>query len=314
MNQIKNTLWCERYRPQKVQDCILPKGIKDVFQGIVDSGDIPNLLLSGSPGTGKTTVAMALCNELGVDVLKINASDDNGIDTLRTKLKSFAGTASLVGNKKKVIILDEADYLTNSAQPALRGIIEEFSNNCRFILTCNFKNKIISPLHSRCKVVDFVIKKDDKVQLMAQLMKRVFEILDAEKVSYEKQAVAEFIKKHFPDNRRILNELQGYSMSGNIDMSILSSFKNDELTKLVAALKNKDFKEMRSWVAENIDTDVEALYTAIYESMYDFVSPNSIPEFVILVHDYMYKSSFVMNKEINLVAFLTIVMAEIEFK
>lgn len=314
MNQIKNTLWCERYRPQKVQDCILPKGIKDVFQGIVDSGDIPNLLLSGSPGTGKTTVAMALCNELGVDVLKINASDDNGIDTLRTKLKSFAGTASLVGNKKKVIILDEADYLTNSAQPALRGIIEEFSNNCRFILTCNFKNKIISPLHSRCKVVDFFIKKDDKVQLMAQLMKRVFEILDAEKVSYEKQAVAEFIKKHFPDNRRILNELQGYSMSGNIDMSILSSFKNDELTKLVAALKNKDFKEMRSWVAENIDTDVEALYTAIYESMYDFVSPNSIPEFVILVHDYMYKSSFVMNKEINLVAFLTIVMAEIEFK
>ena len=314
ISEVKNSLWVEKYRPRKIADCILPKGIKDVFQGIVDSGDIPNLLLAGPPGTGKTTIAMALCNELDVDVMKINASDDNGIDVLRTRLKSFAGTVSLSAGKKKVIILDEADYLTNSAQPALRGIIEEFSHNCRFILTCNFKTKIISPLHSRCKVVDFVIKKDDKLGLMSQLMKRVFEILDAEKVAYDKPAVAEFIKKHFPDNRRILNELQGYSHSGKIDTGILSTFKNEEIAKLMDALKKKEFKEVRAWVVENVDSDVEALYTAIYENMYDYVAPNSIPEFVILVHDYMYKSAFAMNKEINLVAFLTMVMAEIEMK
>lgn len=310
---IKNTLFVEKYRPQKIQDCILPKATKDIFEGIVKSGDIPNLLLAGSPGTGKTTVAMALCNEMNLDVLKINASDENGIDTLRTKLKNFAGTVSLNGGKK-VVILDEADYLTNAAQPALRGIIEEFSHNCRFILTCNFKNKIIAPLHSRCKVIDFTIKKDDKLTLMSQLMKRVIEILDTEGITYDQKVVAEFIKKHFPDNRRILNELQSYAKSGSIDTGILSSFKNEEISKLMEILKKKEFKNMREWVAENSDSDIDALYTAIYENMYEHVSPDSIPEFVVLVHEYMYKSAFVMNKEINLVAFLTMVMAQIGLK
>lgn len=310
---IKNTLFVEKYRPQTIQECILPKTTKDIFQGIVKSGDIPNLLLAGSPGTGKTTVAMALCAEMGLDYLKINASDENGIDTLRTKLKSFAGTVSLNGGKK-VVILDEADYLTNAAQPALRGIIEEFSHNCRFILTCNFKNKIIAPLHSRCKVVDFTIKKEDKVALMSQLMKRVIEILDAEQIKYDQKAVAEFIKKHFPDNRRILNEVQSYAKGGSIDSGILTSFKNEEISKLMEILKKKEFKAMREWVVENSDSDINALYTAIYDNMYEHVQSDSIPEFVVLVHEYMYKSAFVMNKEINLVAFLTMVMAQIGLK
>lgn len=313
MNDMMNELWVEKYRPKKIEDCILPKAMKNIFKGIVESGEMPNLLLAGSAGTGKTTVAMAMCEELGLDVLKINASDENGIDTLRNKLKGFAGTVSMTGGKK-VILLDEADYLTNSAQPALRGIIEDYSHNCRFILTCNYKNKIIAPLHSRCKVIDFVIKKDEKMELMAQLMQRVFEILKNENVKFDQKAVAEFIKKHFPDNRRVLNELQSYSKTGSIDSGILSSFKNEEIAKLMKTLKEKKFKDMREWVVENADSDIDALYTAIYENMYEHIENESIPEFVVLLHDYMHKSAFVMNKEINLVAFLTMMMAQIGMK
>lgn len=313
MDSVKNSLFVEKYRPKKIDECILPENIKTIFNNIVKTKDIPNLLLAGSPGTGKTTVAMALCDELDIEYMKINASDENGIDTLRTKLKNYASTVSFNGNKK-VVILDEADYLTWQAQPALRGIIEEYSHNCRFILTCNFKSRIISPIHSRCKVVDFIIKPEEKMKLMAELMKRVFEILDNEKITYDKKTVAEVIKKYFPDNRRILGELQSYGASGKIDSGILASVKNESIEKLMNSIKNKKFSDMRAWVVENSDNDIDEIYTSIYENMREYISDSSIPEFVVLLHDYMFKSATVMNKEINLVAFLTMVMAQIEMK
>lgn len=305
-------LFCEKYRPQTVDDCILPAHIKKKFKEFVKSGQIPNLLLSGGPGIGKTTIAKALCRELDMEFYFLNASAEGDIDTLRTKLTSFAGTTSIMG-KQKVIILDEADYMTQFAQPAFRGFVEEYSSNCRFILTANFKDKIIEPIHSRMTCIDFSISKKEKEVLMSQFFKRVMHILETENVKVENPAViAEVIKKHFPDFRRILNELQGYGPV--IDTGILSVFKNESLTAVVRMVKDKDFKAMRQWVVENIDNDPLYIYRMIYDNMYEYIEGNSIPEFVMILHSYMRDYSIVADKEINLVAFFTECMATLSFK
>jgi len=307
-------LWVEKYRPAKIQDCILPKGIKDTFEQIVKGGELHNMLLTGTAGLGKTTVAKALCNELDLDYILINGSEESGIDTLRTKIKNFASTVSLQGGLK-VVILDEADYLNpQSTQPALRGFIEEFSGNCRFILTCNFKNRIIEPLHSRCSVIEFNISKKDTPPLLAQFMKRVTHILDIEGVQYEKPVLAELIMKFAPDWRRVLNELQRYSTSGTIDSGILVSLTDVSINNLMSSLKSKNFKGMRQWVVDNTDVDNPTLIRSIYDNMSDYVLPQSIPQLVLLLAEYQYKDAFVADHELNMVACLTEVMANVEFK
>lgn len=306
-------LWVEKYRPRTVAETILPDNIKATFQQFVDRNEIPNLMLPGGAGTGKTTIARALCEEVGADYIIINGSMNGGIDTLRNDIKNFASTVSFSGGRK-IVILDEADYLTPQTQAALRNFMEEFSKNCGFILTCNFKNRIIAPLHSRCSVIDFKIANSDKPKLAAQLLKRCEEILTKEGVDYDKQALAAVIMKFYPDNRRILNELQRYGASGKIDSGILAGMSNESFRDLVVLVKEKKWKDMRKWVGENLDTEPTSLMRKFYDQAFDLIEPQSIPTMVLLIADYQYKSGFVADQEINLVAFLTQCMTELEFK
>lgn len=310
MSNTAETLWVEKYRPSTISDCILPTHIKSKFSSILESGELPNLLLTGPGGVGKTTVARALCNELGLDYMLINCSEENGIDTLRNKMKQFASSVSLTGSLK-CIILDEFDYSNaNSVQPALRAFIEEYSSNCRFILTCNFKNRIISPIHSRCTVHDFNIKKSDLPDLAGQFFFRLKNILDNEGITYEDEVIAELIKKHLPDWRRVLNETQSASLSGSIDTSaIVGSNISVKVEDLVGMLKKKDFKNARIWVGENIDTDSTALFRTLYDNASEYMQPESIPELVIILGEYQYKAAFVADAEINTMACLTEIMA-----
>ena len=306
-------LWVEKYRPKKITDCILPEPIKNTFLEFVGQKEIPNLLLSGGSGVGKTTVARALCEELHADYILINGSEESGIDVLRTKIKTFASTVSLQGGYK-VVILDEADYLNpQSTQPALRGFIEEFHRNCRFIFTCNFKNRIIEPLHSRCAVIEFKIN-GNKNQLANEFMGRVESILKAEKIGFEDKVIAELIMKHFPDWRRVLNELQRYSVSGTIDTGILVNIAEVSLKELMTHLKGKDFKNVRKWVVDNIDNDPVKVFRKVYDKMYDYMKPGSIPNAVLVLGEYQYKSAFVADQEINLLACLTEIMSQCQFK
>ncbi len=307
-------LWVEKYRPQTIEDTILPVALKNTFRQIVENKELPNLLFTGTAGVGKTTVAKAICNELDLDYLLINGSEEGNIDTLRHKIKQFASTVSLQGGYK-VVILDEADYLNpQSTQPALRGFIEEFSNNCRFIMTCNFKNRIIEPLHSRCSVVEFNVKKNDLAELCSSFMARVTTILNSEQCGYDEPVIAELIMKHMPDWRRVLNELQRYSLSGNIDSGILVNIQEVSLNNLMAAMKDKNFKQMRQWVTDNIDVEPAALFRKIYDNMYEHVDPQSIPQLVLILADYQYKNSFVADHELNMVACCTEIMAGVKFK
>ena len=309
-------IWCQKYRPRTIEDCILPRGLKDTFLEFVSNGDIPNLLLSGTAGTGKTTVARALCEELGVDYIIINGSESGNIDTLRNDVRNFASGVSITSTgKRKIVILDEADYLNpQSTQPALRGFIEEFSKNCGFIFTCNFKNRIIEPIHSRCSVIDFRFSKKDRPKLAMSLLKRVIEILDKESVEYNEKVLVELITKYFPDFRRVLNELQRYSVSGEIDAGILTTITEQSIKDLMKHLKEKNFKNMRKWVVENLDDDPSRIFRLVYDGLYGHVKPQSIPQAVILLADYQYKSAFVADLELNLVACLTELMKELEYK
>jgi len=306
-------LWVEKYRPATIAEVILPSHIKATFEQIVNGGDLHNMLLTGTAGVGKTTVAKALCNELGLDFLIVNGSEEGNIDTLRNKIKQFASTVSLSGGYK-VVILDEADYLNpQSTQPALRGFIEEFSSNCRFILTCNFKNRIIQPLHSRCTVIEFNVAKKDMPDLCKQFLNRCEMILKMNDVHYEKQVLAELIMKHMPDWRRVINELQRYGSGGSIDTGVLVNLSDDSIDDLIRFLKMKDFRKMRQWVADNMDSEPAAIFRKLYDTMYDYVDAKSIPQLVLILADYQYKNSFVADHELNLVACLTEVMANTEF-
>ena len=315
MTKQNEFLWVERYRPQTIEDCILPSSLKKTFQQIVDTGEMHNMLLTGSAGLGKTTVARALCNELDLDYLLINASESGNIDTLRSTIKQFASSVSLNGGKYKVVILDEADYLNaQSTQPALRGFIEEFSSNCRFILTCNFKNRIIEPLHSRCAVIEFNTTKKQLAELAAQFMKRLQHILKSEEVDFNNKIVAELIMRYAPDWRRVINECQRYSSSGEITSDILIGLSDQNIAALVHHLKDKDFKSMRSWVTNNTDIDSSVIFRRIYDTLYDFAQPHSIPAIILILADYQYKAAFVADKELNTVACLTEIMASSEWK
>jgi DNA polymerase III delta prime subunit len=306
-------LWVEKYRPKTINDCILPEGLKQTFSSFIDSGNIPNLLLTGSAGVGKTTVAKAMLEQIGADYIVINGSMNGNIDTLRNDIQQFASTISFSGGRKYVI-LDEADYLNaNSTQPALRNFMEEFSRNCGFILTCNFKHRIIEPLHSRCSVVDFKISKDDLPRLAVQFFKRTVGILSKEGVEYDKAVVAELINKHVPDWRRVLNELQRYSVNGKIDSGIFVNLQDENLKTLIGYIKAKNFGEMRKWVGENSDTDSAQLYRKFYDQAYNYIKPASIPELVILIAKYQYQAAFVADPEINTTAFLTEIMVSLEF-
>ena len=307
-------LWVEKYRPQKIDDCVLPQALKDTFRQYVEQGELPNFLFTGSAGVGKTTIAKALCNEIGAEFMMINGSEESGIDTLRTKIKGFASTISLT-DAKKVVILDEADYLNaNSTQPALRGFIEEFANNCRFILTCNFKNRIIEPIHSRCAVVEFKIDSKDKQEIAATFFKRAVSILKQEQIEFDPKVVAELITKHFPDYRRILNELQRYSVSGKIDSGILVNMSEESFKSLIKLLKEKDFTEVRKWVSKNSDSDTTSLFRELYDSAANTIEPNSVPQLVLILADYQYKAAFVADHELNIMAALTEIMAQCKFK
>ena len=310
-----DALWVERYRPATIDECILPAHLKEQFKEIVNTGEVPNLLLSGTAGLGKTTVARAICNELDLDYILINASESGNIDTLRGKIKQFASSISLQGGYK-VVILDEADYLNaQSTQPALRGFIEEFSANCRFILTCNFKNKIIEPLHSRCGVIEFNTSKKDMAELCGQFMQRTMTILETEGVKVaDPNLVAELIMRHAPDWRRVLNELQRHSRGGELQLDVLSKSTSGSIADLFGFLKAKDFKSMRKWVANNMDVDSAAIFRGIYDSMDGAVASNAIPQLVLILADYQMKAAFVADAELNMVACLTEIMAGVEFE
>ena len=307
-------LWVEEYRPKTIDDCILPASLKTLFQSFIDKGEISNMLFSGTPGVGKTTVAKALCEQMNCDWIMINGSEEGGIDVLRNKIKNFASTVSLSGGKK-VVILDEADYLNpQSTQPALRGFVEEFHKNCRFILTCNFKNRIIEPLHSRFSNIEFRINNKDKPKLAAQLFERARFILAEQDIAYERAVIAELVNKHFPDNRKLINELQRYSVAGTIDAGVLVNISDENLKSLTGHLKGKEFGEMRKWVVNNLDNDPVKIFRKIYDSLYTTLEPATIPHAVLIIADYQYKSAFVADKEINLVACLTELMSQVKFK
>lgn len=309
---MEHLLWTEKYRPQTVEDCILPDRLKKPFQEYVNQKTIPNLLLSGGAGVGKTTVAKAMCNEVGCDFMVINGSDESGIDTFRTKIKNYASSMSLSGGRK-VIIIDEADYLNpNSTQPALRNAIEEFASNCSFIFTCNYKNRIIEPLHSRCAVIDFGLKNGEKAKMAAAFFKRIQTILQSEKIDADDAVLAELVKKHFPDFRRVLNELQRYSQFGKIDTGILSQIADISISELTKHISTKDFGSIRKWVATH-EMDSSALYRKLYDALYDILKPQSIPQAVVILADYQYKAAFVADQEINTVACLTELMVSCEF-
>ena len=311
---MKNYLWVEKYRPDTIQKCILSSQLKDTFQQFVDDEHIPNLLLSGGPGVGKTTVAKAMLQQIDATYMMINGSEESGIDVLRNKIKNFASTVSFDTNRK-FVILDEADYLNpQSTQPALRGFIEEFHKNCGFILTCNFKNRIIEPLHSRCSVVEFKIPNEEKPKLAAQFFKRITEILEEENVKFNPKAVAGIIEKFFPDWRRCLNELQRYSATGEIDAGILVNISDENLKEMTGFLKEKEFGNMRKWVANNLDNDPARIYRKIYDTLYERLEPASVPQLVLIIADYQYKSAFVADQEINLLACMTEIMSNVRFK
>lgn len=313
MNKLDNEyLWVEAYRPQKIDDCILPETQKNIFKEMVGNKDIPNMLLCGGPGMGKTTIAKALVNEMGLDLMFINASLESGIDVLRTKIMNFASTVSFSGGVK-IVILDEADYTNpQSFQPALRGFIEEFSNNCRFIFTCNYKNRIIPPLHSRCTVVEFKIENSEKPKLMQEFFNRIRHILKNENIKYDGKVIAAVITKYFPDYRRVLNELQRYSVSGNIDEGILANVHELNMAELKTSLVEKDWNRMRKWVVANLDNDSSTIFRKIYDVLLPEV--NEVPHLVLLLADYQYKASFVVDQEINMVACLTDIMSTVNFK
>lgn len=307
-------LWVEKYRPHKVEDCVLPDRIKKTFLQYVKDGEIPNLLLSGPAGCGKTTAAMAMCDEIGCNYLFINSSEERGIDVLRTKVVGYASTVSLTGGRK-VIILDEADGLTPDTQDALRGVIEKFAGNCSFIFTCNFKAKIKDAIHSRCSVVDFTLKSSEKPIMAAKMFKRVNEILKIEGVEYDKQVLIKIVEKYFPDYRRLLNELQRHAVSGNIDAGVVSQLDGiKSLSELIKALKDKDFGTMRKWVVVNSDIDPSRIYRSVYDGLNEYLKPESIPAAVVTLAKYQYQSAFVADQELNLVACLTEIMVECEIK
>ena len=309
-------IWVEKYRPQTIEDCILPDNIKKTFKDFLNKGEIPNMLLAGPPGIGKTTVAKALCNELGVDFYVINGSDEGRfLDTVRNNAKNFASTVSLSSEAKhKVIIIDEADNTGNDVQLLLRAFIEEFAGNCRFIFTCNYKNKILEPLHSRCAVVDFSIRGKEKQQIAAAFFQRLNYVLDKERIEADKKVLAELINKHFPDWRRVLNECQRYSVGGKIDSGILAAFSDVAVDDLIKNLKEKNFPEVRKWVSNNMDNDTSVLFRRIYDSLYKSLVANTIPAAVLVIAKYQYQMAFVADQEINMLACLTEIMVECEFK
>lgn len=307
-------LWVEKYRPRTIEDCVLPEDLKKSFVQIVESGEMQNLLLAGGPGCGKTTVARALCEELNCDYMIINCSEDGNIDMLRTRIREFASTVSL-SEQKKVVILDEFDYSNaQSTQPALRGFMEEFSKNCRFVLTCNYKNRIIEPLHSRCTVIDFKFNKSDKLKIMPKFMSRLQDILNTEGVDYDERVLAKLITRYAPDWRRILNESQRYSVGGKIDVGVLSEAGDVRVNELMDHLKDKNFTNVRKWVVDNIHNDQTVIFRKVYDSLYDKMQPSCIPSAVLILADYQYKAAFVADAEINLTACLTTIMLECEFK
>ena len=307
-------LWVEKYRPTTVDACILPNSLKESFSEFVNNKHIPNLILSGGPGVGKTTVAKAMVEEIGATWMMVNGSEESGIDVLRTKIKNFASTVSLEGGRK-YIILDEADYLNpQSTQPALRGFMEEFHKNCGFILTCNYKNRLIEPLHSRCSVVDFIIAKNEKPKLASDFFSRVKMILSDEKVKFDQKAVAELLNKYFPDWRRVLNELQRYSASGQIDAGILVNLSEVNINELMESLKKQEFTNVRKWIVNNLDNDPVRIYRRFYDSLYDYIDKSTIPHAVVILAEYSYKSAFVADQEINLLACFTEIMAQVKFK
>ena len=307
-------LWVEKYRPQKIDDCVLPESLKNTFKQYIQQGELPHFLLSGTAGIGKTTVAKALCNEIGAEYIMINGSEESGIDTLRVKIKGFASTVSLT-DSPKVVIIDEADYLqANSTQPALRSFIEEFSSNCRFIFTCNFKNRILEAIHSRCACIDFKIDAKDKQILLGTFFKRASQILKQEGIDFDQKVVAELITKHFPDYRRVLNELQRYSVSGKIDSGILVNMSEESFKDLIKLMKEKDFPNVRKWVGKNSDSDTASLFRELYDTSATHMEAGSIPQLVLILADYQYKAAFVADHELNIMAGLTEVMANCKFK
>ncbi|MEO5366104.1 MAG: AAA family ATPase [Magnetococcus sp. WYHC-3] len=313
MNDVNNVLWVEKYRPKTLSDCILPIDLNAVFKGMVKEGTIPNMMLYGKAGTGKTTVARALAVDIGAEYIIINCSEENGIDTLRTKIRQYASTVSLSGNLK-VVILDEFDYANpQSIQPALRGAIEEFHKNCRFILTCNYKSRVIEPLHSRCTGIDFTVPSAEKAQIAKAMMGRIEYILKTENIPYEQQVIANLIKKHFPDLRRIINELQKYSSSGKIDVGILSQGSSESYKELMGYMKSKDFTSCRKWVVQNLDLNTAEFFKRLYTELYSTLKPNSVPPAILHIADYQYKSAFAADQEINTMALLVQIMMDCEF-